>query len=425
MLDIKLIRENPEKIIQRLNTRGKDYSFFVKEIISFDELRREKLQKVEELKQFRNQQSKLIGIYKKNGEDTAKLFEEIAGIGEDISKLDLEVAECEKKIQKDMDELPNLPNERVFIGKDETENKEMRRWGTPRKFEFESKAHWDLGVDLDILDFDRATKITGARFVVNKGLGARLERAVMNFMLDVHTYEHGIKEIIPPFMVNATSMYGTGQLPKFEEDLFKIEKEGFYLIPTAEVPVTNLHANEILDIKQLPIKYCAYTPCFRSEAGSAGRDTRGIIRLHQFNKVELVRFTTPETSYQNLEELTHDAEEILQRLELPYRVIQLCTGDMGFGSAMTYDIEVWLPSYNAYKEISSCSNYEDFQARRANIKFRRDPKGKAEFVHTLNGSGLAIGRTVAAIMENYQNKDGSITIPKELRKYFNGEEVIK
>ncbi len=425
MLDIKLIRENPEKIIQRLNTRGKDYSFFVKEIISFDELRREKLQKVEELKQFRNQQSKLIGIYKKNGEDTAKLFEEIAGIGEDISKLDLEVAECEKKIQKNMDELPNLPNERVFIGKDETENKEMRRWGTPRKFEFESKAHWDLGVDLDILDFDRATKITGARFVVNKGLGARLERAVMNFMLDVHTYEHGIKEIIPPFMVNATSMYGTGQLPKFEEDLFKIEKEGFYLIPTAEVPVTNLHANEILDIKQLPIKYCAYTPCFRSEAGSAGRDTRGIIRLHQFNKVELVRFTTPENSYQNLEELTHDAEEILQKLELPYRVIQLCTGDMGFGSAMTYDIEVWLPSYNAYKEISSCSNYEDFQARRANIKFKRDPKGKAEFVHTLNGSGLAIGRTVAAIMENYQNKDGSITIPKALRKYFNGEEVIK
>lgn len=425
MLDIKLIRENPEKTIQRLNTRGKDYSFFVKEIISFDELRREKLQKVEELKQFRNQQSKLIGIYKKNGEDTAKLFEEIAGIGEDISKLDLEVAECEKKIQKNMDELPNLPNERVFIGKDETENKEMRRWGTPRKFEFESKAHWDLGVDLDILDFDRATKITGARFVVNKGLGARLERAVMNFMLDVHTYEHGIKEIIPPFMVNATSMYGTGQLPKFEEDLFKIEKEGFYLIPTAEVPVTNLHANEILDIKQLPIKYCAYTPCFRSEAGSAGRDTRGIIRLHQFNKVELVRFTTPETSYQNLEELTHDAEEILQKLELPYRVIQLCTGDMGFGSAMTYDIEVWLPSYNAYKEISSCSNYEDFQARRANIKFKRDPKGKAEFVHTLNGSGLAIGRTVAAIMENYQNKDGSITIPKALRKYFNGEEVIK
>lgn len=425
MLDIKLIRENPEKIIQRLNTRGKDYSFFVKEIISFDELRREKLQKVEELKQFRNQQSKLIGIYKKNGEDTAKLFEEIAGIGEDISKLDLEVAECEKKIQKNMDELPNLPNERVFIGKDETENKEMRRWGTPRKFEFESKAHWDLGVDLDILDFDRATKITGARFVVNKGLGAKLERAVMNFMLDVHTYEHGIKEIIPPFMVNATSMYGTGQLPKFEEDLFKIEKEGFYLIPTAEVPVTNLHANEILDIKQLPIKYCAYTPCFRSEAGSAGRDTRGIIRLHQFNKVELVRFTTPETSYQNLEELTHDAEEILQKLELPYRVIQLCTGDMGFGSAMTYDIEVWLPSYNAYKEISSCSNYEDFQARRANIKYKRDPKGKAEFVHTLNGSGLAIGRTVAAIMENYQNKDGSITIPKALRKYFNGEEVIK
>ena len=425
MLDIKLIRENPEKIIQRLNTRGKDYSIFVKEIVNFDELRREKLQKAEELKQFRNQQSKLIGIYKKNNEDTTKLFQEIAGIGEEISKLDLEVANYEEKIQKNMYELPNLPNEKVFIGKDETQNKEVRRWGNPRKFDFEFKAHWDLGVDLDILDFDRAAKITGARFVVNKGLGARLERAVMNFMLDIHTYEHGIKEIIPPFMVNATSMYGTGQLPKFEEDLFKIEKEGFYLIPTAEVPVTNLHANEILDIKQLPIKYCAYTPCFRSEAGSAGRDTRGIIRLHQFNKVELVRFATPETSYQNLEELTHDAEEILQKLELPYRVIQLCTGDMGFGSAMTYDIEVWLPSYNAYKEISSCSNYEDFQARRANIKFRRDPKGKAELVHTLNGSGLAIGRTVAAIIENYQNEDGSITIPQALRKYFNGEEVIK
>ncbi len=427
MLDIKLIRENTQEVIERLGRRGKDFSKNIKEILDFDEKRREIIQKVESLKQFRNEQSKMIGqLVRENKQDAiAAIKEKVAGIGEEIAELDAKLTELEEKQKSAIAVLPNLPNQNTVIGKDETENKEIRKWGTPRKFDFEPKAHWDLGVNLDILDFERATKITGTRFVVNKGLGARLERAVMNFMLDTHTQEHGIKEILPPFMVNAQTMYGTGQLPKFEEDLFKIPAWGYYLIPTAEVPVTNLHANEILDVKQLPIKYCAYTPCFRSEAGAAGRDTRGIIRLHQFNKVELVRFTTPESSYQNLEELTHDAEDILQKLELPYRVIMLCTGDIGFGAAMTYDIEVWLPSYGAYKEISSCSNYEDFQARRANIKFKRDPKGKAEFVHTLNGSGLAIGRTVAAIIENYQNADGSITIPKALRKYFNGEEVIR
>ncbi len=425
MLDIKQIRENQEKTIEKLNRRGKDFSQAIHGAVAFDDKRRKIILQVEELKNFRNEQSKKIGGYKKAGKDVASLMKDVQAIGEDIARLDEELVTIEKKLHDVLAEIPNIPSENTIIGKDETDNKELRKWGTPRQFDFAPKAHWDLGTDLDILDFERAVKITGARFVINKGLGARLERAVMNFMLDVHTQQHGLTEILPPFMVNAASMYGTGQLPKFEEDLFKIEKEGFYLIPTAEVPVTNLYANEILDGKTLPLKYCAYTPCFRSEAGSAGRDTRGIIRLHQFNKVEMVRFTTPETSYQNLEELTNNAEDILQQLELPYRVIMLCTGDIGFGSAMTYDIEVWLPSYQTYKEISSCSNYEDYQARRANIKFKRDAKSKAEYVHTLNGSGLAIGRTVAAIMENYQNEDGSITIPKALQKYFNGETVIK
>ena len=425
MLDIKVLREQKEMVIERLNRRGHDYSEPVNKVVELDGERRKLLQEVEELKSKRNNASKQIGLYKRDGKDVAPIMKEIEGIGEDIDKLDEKVEKVDAQIQDIMAGLPNMPSVNTCIGKDETESKEMRRWGTPRKFEFKPKAHWDLGTDLDILDFERAVKITGPRFVIDKGLGARLERAVMNFMLDVHTQEHGMTEIFPPFLVNAQSMYGTGQLPKFEEDLFKVEKEGFYLIPTAEVPVTNYFANEILDIKKLPVKFCAFTACFRSEAGAAGRDTRGIIRLHQFQKVEMVRFCTPESSYQNLEELTHNAEDILQKLELPYRVIQLCTGDIGFGSAMTYDLEVWLPSYNAYKEISSCSNYEDFQARRANIKFRRDPKAKPEYVHTLNGSGLAIGRTVAAIMENYQNADGSITIPKALLKYFNGETVIK
>ena len=423
MLDIKLIRENVEEVIKRLATRGQDYSK-LREVVKLDEDRRKLLLKVEELKSFRNDKSKQIGVYKKEGKDLAPLMKEVDGIGHKIEELDLEVGQVEKKIKDILDIVPNMPSLNVKIGHDEKDNKEVRRYGTNPSFKFAPKAHWDLATNLDILDFDRAAKITGARFTIYKGLGAKLERALINFMLDLHTTEHGYKEILPPFMVNANSMYGTGQLPKFEEDLFKLNNLNYYLIPTAEVPVTNMHMDEIVNAEQLPIKYCAYTPCFRAEAGAAGRDTRGIIRQHQFNKVELVKFSLPEKSYDELESLTNNAETVLKKLKLPYRVIQLCTGDMGFASAMTYDIEVWLPSYNAYKEISSCSNFEDFQARRANIKFKRDSKAKAEYLHTLNGSGLAIGRTVAAILENYQNEDGSITIPEVLRPYFNGLEKI-
>ncbi len=417
MLDIKLIRQDVEEVIRRLNTRNGDYSY-LREVVALDEKRREILAKVEELKNFRNEKSKQIGINKRQGLDVTSLMDEVSGIGEEIAHLDEKVSQLDADIFALMAKTPNLPNQSLPVGKDETANEQVRTWGEPRKFDFAPKAHWDIGTNLDILDFERAGKITGTRFTVYKGLGAHLERALINFMLDVHTRKHGCTEILPPFMINETSLYGTGQLPKFEQDLFKLREFGYYLAPTAEVPVTNLHANEILDNDQLPIKYVAYTPCFRSEAGSAGRDTRGIIRQHQFNKVELVRFCRPEDSYKNLEELTNDAEEILQLLKLPYRVMKLSTGDVGFGSAMTYDLEVWLPSYNTYKEISSCSNYEDFQARRANIKFRRDPKGKPEFVHTLNGSGLAVGRTVAAILENYQNEDGTVTVPDALVKYL-------
>lgn len=324
-----------------------------------------------------------------------------------------------------MDFLPNVPRETLVVGKDESDNRLVREWGERRKFNFTPKSHWDIGVGLDILDFEAGAKITGARFTVYKGLGAKLERALINFMLDLHTTKHGYSEMLPPFMVNATSMYGTGQLPKFEEDLFKVEPFGYYLVPTAEVPVTNYHANEIMDGNDLPKYYTAYTPCFRAEAGAAGRDTRGIIRQHQFNKVELVKFVNPDDSMMELEKLTNDAEEVLQLLNLPYRVMELSTGDIGFSSAQTYDLEVWLPSFETYREISSCSNFLDFQARRANIRFRREPKGKPELVHTLNGSGLAVGRTVAAIMENYQNEDGTITIPQALRPYFNQEKIEK
>jgi seryl-tRNA synthetase len=423
MIDIKLIRENVEEVIRRLNTRGGDYSY-LRNVVKLDEERRKYIAKVEELKNFRNEKSKMIGLYKKEGKDLAPLMKEVDGIGNQINELDVLVSTAEKKIKDIMDVVPNLPSLNVNVGRDEKDNKEVRKFGGLPKFTFKPKPHWDLATNLDIIDFDRAAKITGARFAIYKGLGAKLERALINFMLDLHTTEHGYKEILPPFMVNANAMYGTGQLPKFEEDLFKLETVGYYLIPTAEVPVTNMHMDEIVNVDQLPIKYCSYTPCFRAEAGAAGRDTRGIIRQHQFNKVELVKFCTPEQSYIELEALTNNAETILKKLELPYRVIQLCTGDMGFASALTYDIEVWLPSYNAYKEISSCSNFEDFQARRANIKFKRDPKAKAELVHTLNGSGLAVGRTVAAIIENYQNEDGSITIPTVLRPYFNGQTKI-
>jgi len=424
MIDIKLIRENVEEVIRRLNTRGGDFSH-LRNVVKLDEDRRKYLAKVEELKNFRNEKSKMIGLYKKEGKDLAPLMKEVDGIGHQVDELDALVNSTEKKIKDILDVVPNLPSPNVHVGRDDKDNKEVRKFGTLPKFSFKPKAHWDLATTLDIIDFDRAAKITGARFAIYKGLGAKLERALINYMLDLHTSEHGYREILPPFMVNANSMYGTGQLPKFEDDLFKLNSVGYYLIPTAEVPVTNMHMDEIINVDQLPIKYCAYTPCFRAEAGAAGRDTRGIIRQHQFNKVELVKFTTPEQSYIELEALTNNAETILKKLELPYRVIQLCTGDMGFASALTYDIEVWLPSYNDYKEISSCSNFEDFQARRANIKFKRDPKAKAELVHTLNGSGLAVGRAVAAIIENYQNEDGSITIPTVLRPYFNGLDRIK
>lgn len=419
MLDIKLIREDVDSVIAKLERRGKDFSI-LREIKKLDEEKRNLTVKVDELKNFRNQKSKEIGKAKAQGFDISPIMQEVANIGDEIAQLDNTINELDNKIFSTLSAIPNIPRDSIKTGKDETENEELRKWSTPRKFDFEAKPHWDLATNLDILDFDRATKITGSRFTVYKGAGARLERALINFMLDLHTEHQGYTEVFTPVMVNSKTMFGTGQLPKFEEDLFKVKDTDYYLIPTAEVPVTNLFSGEIIDGNKLPIYYTAYTPCFRSEAGSAGRDTRGIIRQHQFNKVEMVKFSKPETSYEELDKLTNDAEEILQKLGLPYRVIELCTGDIGFSSACTYDIEVWLPSYNAYKEISSCSNMTDFQARRANIRYKEDNNSKSKYVHTLNGSGLAIGRTVAAILENYQNEDGSITIPEVLVPYMNG-----
>ena len=419
MLDIKLIREDVDSVISKLERRGKDFSV-LREVKSLDEEKRALTIKVDELKNFRNQKSKEIGKVKAQGGDISPIMAEVSHIGDEITELDNKIKELDDKIFSTLSAVPNIPRDTIKTGKDETENEELRKWGTPRNFDFEYKAHWDLATNLDILDFDRATKITGSRFVVYKGAGARLERALINFMLDLHTQNQGYTEVFTPVMVNSKTMFGTGQLPKFEEDLFKVKDTDYYLIPTAEVPVTNLYSGEIIDGSKLPLYYTAYTPCFRSEAGSAGRDTRGIIRQHQFNKVEMVKFSKPETSYEELDKLTNDAEEVLQKLGLPYRVIELCTGDIGFSSACTYDIEVWLPSYNAYKEISSCSNMTDFQARRANIRYKENNGSKSEYVHTLNGSGLAIGRTVAAILENYQNADGSITIPEVLVPYMNG-----
>lgn len=424
MLDIKQIRENPEKLIERLNTRGHDFSF-LNDVVKQDEQRRFLLQEVESLKAFRNDASKKIGVLKKQGLDASEIMEEVSRANERISVIDTELSEIEKTISYTLASVPNVPRETVVVGKSEESNVEVRKNGVIPQFSFTPKAHWEIGTGLDILDFEGGAKLTGSRFTVYKGLGARLERALINFMLDLHTAQHKYEEMLPPFMVNASSMYGTGQLPKFEEDLFKVEPFGYYLIPTAEVPVTNYHANEILTINDLPKYYTAYTPCFRAEAGAAGKDTRGIIRQHQFNKVELVKFVKPEDSAEELEKLTLNAEEVLKQLELPYRTMMLCTGDLGFASAQTYDLEVWLPSFGGYREISSCSNFEDFQARRANIRFKRDEKAKPEFVHTLNGSGLAVGRTVAAILENYQNEDGSVTIPKALRPYFGGLEKIE
>jgi len=424
MLDIKQVRENTQSIIDRLNTRGQDFSF-LNDVVKADEKRRELLQEVESLKAFRNESSKKIGMMKKNGEDSSDLMSEVSRANERISTIDKELSEIENSIQNTLNVVPNVPRETVIIGKGEEDNKEVRKNGVIPQFSYTPKAHWEIGVNLGILDFEGGAKLTGSRFTVYKGLGAKLERSLINFMLDLHISQHGYEEMLPPFMVNANSMYGTGQLPKFEEDLFKVEPFGYYLIPTAEVPVTNYHANEILSNEDLPKFYTAYTPCFRAEAGAAGKDTRGIIRQHQFNKVELVKFVKPEDSIEELEKLTLNAEEVLKLLELPYRTMMLCTADLGFSSAQTYDLEVWLPSFGGYREISSCSSFEDFQARRANIRFKRDEKSKPEFVHTLNGSGLAVGRTVAAILENYQNEDGSVTIPKVLRPYFGGLEKIE
>lgn len=424
MLDIKLVRSNPELVKEGMRRRGKDMDALVDEVCAIDEKRREVSAETEAMKARQNAVSKQIPMLKKEGKDTTEIFAEMKELSAKIKEGDEKLAELEEKQKAIIMNIPNIPHESVPAGADDSQNLEVRRVGEPRKFDFEPKAHWDIGADLDILDPETAAKVTGARFHFYKGLGARLERAVINFYLDTHS-TRGYKEVFPPFMVNRASMTGTGQLPKFEEDAFKLASPDYFLIPTAEVPVTNMHREEILDGARLPIKYCAYSACFRAEAGSAGRDTRGLIRQHQFNKVELVKFARPEESYDELEKLTRDAEYVLGLLGLPYRVVCLCGGDLGFSSAKTYDIEVWLPSYNAYKEISSCSNFEDFQARRASIRYKDDIKGKAQLVHTLNGSGLAIGRTVAAILENYQNEDGSVTIPEVLVKYMGTDKITK
>ena len=405
-----------------MKTRNKDMDALVDEILEIDARRRELSAKRDQLKARQNAAGKMIPQLKKEGKDTSELMAEMNAVKDAIKADDEELTALENKQKSIMYEFPNIPSETTPVGKDDSENVEIRRWGEPRKFDFEAEAHWDIGARLGILDPETAAKVTGARFHFYKGLGARLERSIINFYLNTHT-EHGYTEIFPPFMVNRASMTGTGQLPKFEEDAFKLTND-YFLIPTAEVPVTNMHRDEILDGSRLPLKYCAYSACFRAEAGSAGRDTRGLIRQHQFNKVELVKFVKPEDSYKELESLTNDAERVLQLLGLPYRVVALSTGDIGFSSAKTYDIEVWMPSYGRYVEISSCSNFEDFQARRASIRYKEDAKSKATLVHTLNGSGVAIGRTVAAILENYQNADGSVTVPEVLREYM-GTDIIK
>lgn len=419
MLDLKFVCENIEEVKEKLSHRSGKF-----DLEGLGELANERkalIQNTEQKKAIKNAVSKQIPTLK--GDEKAAKIAEMKTLGDDIKALDARLSEVEAKISEIMLTIPNLPNKEVPIGEDSDDNLEVRRWGEPTKFDFEPKAHWDIAEEKDICDWPRASKISGARFTVYKGMGARLERAIYNFMLDTHT-SNGYTEIFPPYMVNKNAMIGTGQLPKFAEDMYYVNNEGqdFYLVPTAEVPVTNLHREEILPYDALPIKYCAYTACFRGEAGSAGRDTRGLIRQHQFNKVELVKFTTPETSYDELEKLTNNAEQILQLLGIPYRVVCLCTGDLGFGSAKTYDIEVWMPSYNRYVEISSCSDYEDFQARRASIRYR-DKDGKVKLVHTLNGSGLAVGRTTAAILENFQQADGSVVIPEVLRKYMGVDKI--
>ena len=421
MLDIKLIRENPDKVKAAMKTRNKDMDAIVDEILAIDKQVRELTQKADALKAEQNAASKQIPQIKKEGGDISEIMARMNAIKEEVKTLDADIAEFAAKQKTMMYEFPNVPSDTTPVGKDDSDNIEVRRWGEPRNFDFEAKAHWEIGADLGILDPETAAKVTGARFHFYRGLGARLERAIINFFLNTHT-ENGYTEVFPPFMVNRASMTGTGQLPKFEEDAFKLTND-YFLIPTAEVPVTNMYRDDIMDGAQLPMSFCAYSACFRAEAGSAGRDTRGLIRQHQFNKVELVKFAKPEESYAELEKLTNDAERVLQLLGLPYRVVALTTGDIGFSSAKTYDIEVWMPSYGRYVEISSCSNFEDFQARRASIRYKNGPKEKAQLVHTLNGSGVAIGRTTAAILENYQNADGSVTIPEALRPYMGVEEI--
>ena len=424
MLDIKRIRDDFENVKKAVESRGKgDYN--IGRTIELDDKRRALLAEVEALKAEQNKASKEIPKMKKAGEDTTALMAEMKELSTKIAGLDEQVKAVQAELRDVLLGIPNTPNPDDPIGLDDSDNVEIRKWGEPRKFDFDFKPHWDLGTDLGILDFDRAAKLSGARFTVYKGAGAKLERAIINFFLNLHTEEQGYTEIFPPFMVGRAAMTGTGQLPKFEDDMYHIPEVDQFLIPTAEVPVTNLLSDEIIDGAELPIYYTAYTPCFRKEAGSAGRDTRGLVRQHQFNKVEMVKFVKPEDSYDELEKLTNDAEEVLKRLGIPYRVIILSTGDTGFSSAKTYDIEVWMPSYGRYVEISSCSNFEDFQARRANIRFRRDAKSKPEFVHTLNGSGLAVGRTFAAIIENYQNEDGSITVPEVLRPFMGCDKIEK
>lgn len=422
MLDIKYLRQNIDFVSGKLRERGQEMN--LERFISLDAGRREIIREVEGLRGERNAVSKQIGEKKKNREDATDIIARMGLVSARIKELD----EALKKTDEDLDAIlmtiPNLPHASVVCGRGPEDNPVVRVWGEKPQFSFTPRPHWEIGESLHILDFARGAKITGARFTLYRGLGARLERALINFMLDLHTGEHGYTEVLPPFMVNRESMTGTGQLPKFEEDLFRIDKVDYFLIPTAEVPVTNIHRDEILGEKELPIYYVAYTPCFRAEAGSYGKDTRGLIRQHQFNKVELVKFSKPESSYEEMEKLTLNAEEVLKRLKIPYRVVSLCTADLGFSSAKTYDIEVWLPGQDAYREISSCSNFEEFQARRASIRFRRDESGKVEFVHTLNGSGLAVGRTLIAVLENYQQADGSVVIPEALQPYMGGVDRI-
>jgi len=423
MLEAKYIREHLEEVRERLATRGQAIN--LDQFVLIDGERRKTIQEWERLRALQKKVSDEVSKKKREGRDASDLIEEMKKVSQDLKGLDGIIEEKEKALQDFLLTVPNLPHSSVPVGKDPSDNAEVRRWGEIPKFDFEPKAHWDLGEELGILDFKTGAKITGARFTLYWDLGAKIERALINFMLDLHTREHGYREVLPPFMVNRTTMTGTGQLPKFEEELFKLEGTDYFLIPTAEVPVTNIHQDEVLEEKALPLYYTAYTPCFRKEAGSYGKDTRGLIRQHQFNKVELVKFAKPGNSYEELEKLLSDAEEILKRLKLPYRVVNLCTGDLGFSASKTYDIEVWLPGQDTFKEISSCSNFEDFQARRAKIRYRMSGKSKTEYVHTLNGSGLAVGRTLVAILENCQQADGSVIIPEVLRPYLYGAERIQ